>query len=156
MRKSCRFRLSFSPCALQIGSSRPSRSAGTPPNGVSVEVTVESAAGGWETPPEGRAFAAAQRALEKGFGHALAWIGCGGSIPFVGPFAKALGGAPALLIGVEDPFSNPHSENESLHLGDFRKAIVSAVHMYEELAKLPVRHAAGSNGHRKSAESVAA
>ena len=107
------------------------------PWGVKVEFSGESASPAWTTNTDAPAFAAARRALQKGYGRASVDMGCGGSIPFVGPFAKALKGAPALMIGVEDPLSNPHSENESLHLGMFKKAIASAVHLYAEIAALP-------------------
>ncbi|HVA67319.1 MAG TPA: M20/M25/M40 family metallo-hydrolase [Elusimicrobiota bacterium] len=109
------------------------------PWGASVEFSNETASPAWNTDPEGPAFVAAAKALEKGYGHPAAFIGCGGSIPFVGPFAAALGGAPALLIGVEDPYTNPHSENESLHLGDFSNAIASAVYLYEALSRTPLK-----------------
>lgn len=107
-----------------------------PPWNVKVTAEVKTVGGWWLTDPRGPAFEAAERALEKGFGKKGVFIGCGGSIPFVEPFARVLGGAPALLIGLEDPLCNAHSENESLLISDFVKAVHSAVHLYDELSRL--------------------
>jgi acetylornithine deacetylase/succinyl-diaminopimelate desuccinylase-like protein len=104
-----------------------------PPWGVTVSAHAECAVPGWRTHPEGPAFEAARRALAAGYAREPVFIGCGGTIPFVGPFAEVLGGVPALLLGLEDPICNAHGENESLHVGDFRKAMHSAAHLLEEL-----------------------
>jgi acetylornithine deacetylase/succinyl-diaminopimelate desuccinylase-like protein len=111
-----------------------------PPNGVEVTVELESAAGGWSTPATGPAFDAAKRALHKGFGCEAAFIGCGGSIPFVGPFARTLGDAPALLLGLEDPICNAHGENESLNVVDFKHAARAALHLQFELCDALTRY----------------
>ena len=106
-----------------------------PPWAARVTTQVRSAGGWWMTDPQGPAYDAACRALKSGFGVDPVFIGCGGSIPFVEPFSRVLGGAKALLLGLEDPTCNAHSENESLHLDDFRKALFSAIHLYDELAR---------------------
>ena len=106
-----------------------------PPWGVEVSLEVGTEAAGWSVEPEGPAFAAAERALARGYGRDPVYIGCGGGIPFVGPFAEVLGGAPALLLGLEDPICNAHGENESLDLADFERAIRSAAILFEEIAR---------------------
>ena len=107
-----------------------------PPYGAHVEARIVRTTPWWRTDPEGPAFEAARRALKAGFKKDAAMIGAGGSIGFVQPFADFLEGAPCLLTGVEDPACGAHSENESLHLGDWKKCMRAAVHLYDELARL--------------------
>jgi len=109
-----------------------------PPYNARVTAKLNGTTPWWTTDPEGPAFEAARRALKAGFGKDTAMIGAGGSIGFVQPFADLLGGAPCLLMGVEDPPCNAHSENESLHLGDWRKVMRSAIYLYDELSRVEV------------------
>jgi acetylornithine deacetylase/succinyl-diaminopimelate desuccinylase-like protein len=110
-----------------------------PPWGLEVDTRVHATAPGWWTGSDGPVFDAARRALRAGFGCDPVEIGCGGTIPFVQPLTEVLTGAPALLLGLEDPVCNAHGENESLHLGDFRSAARAAVHLLEELRGVPLR-----------------
>jgi acetylornithine deacetylase/succinyl-diaminopimelate desuccinylase-like protein len=111
---------------------------GEAPHGARVTARINGSTPWWTTDPEGPAFEAARRALKAGFKKNTAMIGAGGSIGFVQPFAELLGGVPCLLMGVEDPPCNAHSENESLHLEDWVKCMRSAVHLYDELSRVPV------------------
>jgi acetylornithine deacetylase/succinyl-diaminopimelate desuccinylase-like protein len=108
-----------------------------PPWGVKVTVTPHGSVNWWMTDPNGPAFEAAMTALQRGFGKKPAAIGCGGSIGFVGPLADLFGGAPALLLGIEDPLSNAHAPNESLHAGDFRKLTASLAYLFDLIGALP-------------------
>jgi acetylornithine deacetylase/succinyl-diaminopimelate desuccinylase-like protein len=108
-----------------------------PPWGVKVTLKPMGTVNWWMTDPNGPAFDAAMRAMRAGFKKNPVSIGCGGTIGFVGPLADLFGGAPALLMGIEDPKSNAHAPNESLHEGDFRKLMASLVHLFENLGSLP-------------------
>jgi acetylornithine deacetylase/succinyl-diaminopimelate desuccinylase-like protein len=109
-----------------------------PPWGVKVTVKPHSKpVKWWMTDPTGPAFEAAMSAMKAGFRKEPVGIGCGGTIGFVGPLADLLGGAPALLMGIEDPRSNAHAPNESLHQGDWFKLMASLAHLFHNLGDLP-------------------
>ena len=105
------------------------------PRGVKVTTTIIGGPSWWEADPSHEIFAVARRALEKGFGAPAVMTGSGGSIGFVQPFAQFAGDTPPLLTGVQDSLSNAHSENESIDLGDYRKAMRAAVHLFDELGR---------------------
>jgi acetylornithine deacetylase/succinyl-diaminopimelate desuccinylase-like protein len=101
-----------------------------------VSARMISSADPWKADRAHPLFEAARRALGRGFGKPAVMTGSGGSIGFVPPFARLLGDTPLLLTGVQDPPCNAHSENESLHLGDWDKAMQSGAYLFEELRRL--------------------
>lgn len=106
------------------------------PWGVQVEIETESPSMWWRADMKNPAFGAALKALEEGYGKRPVVIGAGGSVPFVRTITDRLGGVPALLLGVGDPYSAAHSENESLLITDWEKATRSLIHLFAVLSRL--------------------
>jgi acetylornithine deacetylase/succinyl-diaminopimelate desuccinylase-like protein len=73
----------------------------------------------------GWAVAEALRAMADAWGAEPVETGIGGSIPFIADLVDLFPEAQILVTGVEDPDSRAHSPNESLHLGVFRRAILT-------------------------------
>jgi acetylornithine deacetylase/succinyl-diaminopimelate desuccinylase-like protein len=118
---------------------------GHAPWGVTVTIEPESPSHWWKTDTRGPAFEAALYALEQGYGKKPVVIGAGGSIPFVQTITDALGGAPALLFSVGDPYSAAHSENESLLIEDWERACISVIHLFAALEERLAPKASSAN-----------
>ncbi|WP_120336997.1 dipeptidase [Cryobacterium soli] len=74
---------------------------------------------------DGWAVAETRLAMTAAWGVEPVDIGVGGSIPFIADLVREFPEAQILVTGVEDPDSRAHSPNESLHLGVFKRAILS-------------------------------
>lgn len=108
-----------------------------PARGCSVTAKVIRHFCWWRVDPADPTIAAAGRALAAGFGGEIAFVGIGGSIGMLEPLSKRLGGAPFAIVGVEDPGSAAHAENEGLLVEEYRRMVLSLVFMLAELSKLP-------------------
>ena len=95
------------------------------PFGAHVSVAVEEAGPAFKAGGDTPATIAARWALEKAWGTESVDIGVGGSIPFIADLHEVFPAAEILVTGVEDPDTRAHSQNESLHLADWRNAIVA-------------------------------
>ena len=88
-----------------------------PPYGAKVEFKVDSAESGWNAPQLAPWLeAAVASASQQAFGHELAYMGEGGSIPFMGMLGEKFPKAQFVITGVLGPHSNAHGPNEFLHI----------------------------------------
>jgi len=90
---------------------------GAPPCGARVEFATNWQTGGWEAPPPAPWLTeAVESASQAFFGAPPAWMGEGGTIPFMAMLGEAFPEAQFLITGVLGPQSNAHGPNEFLHL----------------------------------------
>jgi acetylornithine deacetylase/succinyl-diaminopimelate desuccinylase-like protein len=82
----------------------------------------------------GPVYDAARSAIRQAWGVDAVDMGMGGSIPFIAEFAAAFPDAAILVTGVEDPATQAHSVNESLHLGVLERAATAEALLLQQLA----------------------
>lgn len=92
------------------------------PWGAQVTVTPGDLGEPYAIAASGPVYDAARSAFRDAWGHDAVDAGVGGSIPFIAEFAAAFPDAKILVTGVEDPDTQAHSINESLHLGVLERA----------------------------------
>jgi acetylornithine deacetylase/succinyl-diaminopimelate desuccinylase-like protein len=107
------------------------------PWGAQVTVTPGDLGQPYAIDASGPVYDAARAAFRKAWGNEPVDTGVGGSIPFIAEFADAFPAAKILVTGVEDPQTQAHSINESLHLGVLERAATAEALLLQNL---------GSNG----------
>jgi acetylornithine deacetylase/succinyl-diaminopimelate desuccinylase-like protein len=107
------------------------------PWGAKVTVTPGDLGQPYAIDASGPVYDAARAAFRQAWGNEAVDTGVGGSIPFIAEFAEAFPSAKILVTGVEDPQTQAHSINESLHLGVLERAATAEALLLAHL---------GSNG----------
>ncbi len=88
-----------------------------PPYGARVTFTPDWAASGWDAPPESPWLTSALASSSQSyFGAPAAYMGEGGTIPFMAMLGERFPQAQFVITGVLGPYSNAHGPNEFLHL----------------------------------------
>ena len=105
------------------------------PWGAQVTVTPGDVGEPYAIDPSGPVYDAARAAFRQAWGNDAIDAGVGGSIPFIAAFASAFPDAEILVTGVEDPDTQAHSINESLHLGVLERAATAEALLLDRLAR---------------------
>jgi acetylornithine deacetylase/succinyl-diaminopimelate desuccinylase-like protein len=97
-----------------------------PPYRARVAFTGNSSSTGWNAPPTAPWLSAAlDAASQANFGRPAAYMGEGGTIPFMGMLGAKFPDAQMLVTGVLGPKSNAHGPNEFLHVPFAKKVTVA-------------------------------
>ncbi|MFO1158749.1 MAG: M20 family metallopeptidase [Reyranellaceae bacterium] len=88
-----------------------------PPYGAEVEFTGGGGQSGWHAPPLAPWLTkAVAQASQEAFGKPPAYMGEGGTIPFMGMLGEKFPDTQFVITGVLGPHSNAHGPNEFLHI----------------------------------------
>lgn len=115
------------------------------PWGAQVSVTRGDIGQPYVIDATGPVYDAARAAFRQAWGAEPIDMGMGGSIPFIAEFAAAFPQAKILVTGVEDPGTQAHSINESLHLGVLERAATAEALLLANLGAIPAQAAAASD-----------
>ncbi len=125
--------------AAEAGAAVSALLATAPPDGAEVSFVAKDAATGWNAPKLApwleRSLA---RASEAAFGRPPAYMGEGGSSPFMAMLGAKFPDAQFVVTGVLGPHSNAHGPNEFLHLPTAKRisAVIAQV-LADHLAAAP-------------------
>jgi acetylornithine deacetylase/succinyl-diaminopimelate desuccinylase-like protein len=101
-----------------------------PPYGAHVEFAPDAPGQGWNAPAlAGWLDVALRDASRIAFGKDAAFLGEGGSIPFMAMLGRKFPRAQFLITGVLGPHSNAHGPNEFLHLPTARRVTECVAHV---------------------------
>jgi acetylornithine deacetylase/succinyl-diaminopimelate desuccinylase-like protein len=103
------------------------------PWGARVTVTPGDVGQPYAIDASGPVYDAARASFRQAWGTDAIDMGVGGSIPFIAAFAAAYPAAKILVTGVEDPATQAHSIDESLHLGVLERAATAEALLLEKL-----------------------
>ncbi|MBV9351915.1 MAG: dipeptidase [Mycobacterium sp.] len=104
------------------------------PWGAHVTVTPGDIGQPYAIEASGPVYDAARAAFRQAWGTDPVELGMGGSIPFIAEFAAAFPQAKILVTGMEDPATQAHSINESVHLGVLERAATAEALLLANLA----------------------
>ena len=107
------------------------------PYGAEVEFDAEHGQGGWNAPSLVPWLEASlNKASEAAFGKPVAFMGEGGSIPFMGMLGEKFPKTQFVVTGVLGPHSNAHGPNEFLHVPTAKKLTACIATVLEDHGKL--------------------
>ena len=107
-----------------------------PPYNAKVSFQLENGAPGWDAPVVAEWLAqAADEASRLYYDKPAAYIGEGGTIPFMGMLGEQFPDAQFMITGVLGPHSNAHGPNEFLHLDMVKKLTACVSYVLHSFSK---------------------
>ena len=103
-----------------------------PPYGAEVVFEGREGQSGWHAPPLVPWLeTAVAQASERAFGKPPAYMGEGGTIPFMGMLGEKFPHTQFVITGVLGPHSNAHGPNEFLHIPTGKRVTMAVAHLIE-------------------------